>query len=144
MKRLLLPVALCLAGCSAVKLPTPTGRPMVALKNVDWKRASVAIAAYNFEKGRDIDRAEPGELVMYDAVTNPDGAEQVRSKTKYEIVNAGDSLLIHSHRYLTEDLDNEALDEALDRATLEIQQQELQEIARSLEAPAISQPVPER
>jgi hypothetical protein len=144
MKRLLLPLALCLAGCAAAKLPTPTGRPMVSVRNVDWKRVSVAIAAYNFEKGRDIDRAEPGELVLFDAVTAPDGTEQVRSRTKYEIVGVGDSLVIHSHRYLTSDLDNDAIDEALDRATLEIQQQELLEIARSLEQNSIAQPVGER
>jgi hypothetical protein len=75
MKKLLLPLAFCAIGCASAKLPTPTGRPMVAVRNVDWKRASVAIAAYNFEKGREIDRAEPGELVLYDAVKSPDGSE---------------------------------------------------------------------
>src|ERR1051325_5405655 len=134
MKRLLLPIALCLVGCAAPKLSTPTGRPMIAVRNVDWKRASVAIAAYNFEKGRDIDRAEPGELVLVDAVKSQDGSEQVRSKTLYQIIPSGDSLVIASHRFLTSDLDNDAIDKSLDRATLEIQQQELQEIARSLEA----------
>ena len=144
MKKLLLPLAFCVIGCASAKLPTPTGRPMIAVRNVDWKRASVAIASYNLEKGREIDRAEPGELVLYDAVTTPDGAEQVRSKTLYQIESAGDSLVIHSHRFLTSDLDNDAIDEALDRATLEIQQKELQEIARELEHPAIAQPARER
>lgn len=139
MKKLLLPLAFCCIGCATAKLPTPSGRPQIAIHNVDWKRASVAIAAYNFEKGREIDRAEPGELVLYDAVHAEDGTEQVRSKTVYQIVPSGDSLVIASHRFLTSDLDNDAIDEALDRATLEIQQRELQEIARELQESAIAE-----
>jgi hypothetical protein len=117
---------------------------MIAVRNVDWKRASVAIAAYNLEKGRQIDRAEPGELVLYDAVSSSDGGEQVRSKTVYQIVPEGDSLVIASQRFVTSDLDNEEIDEALDEPTLQIQQRELQEIARELSGEAIAQPQPER
>jgi hypothetical protein len=144
MKRLLIPFAIFCVGCSAAKLPTRSGGPMVAIRNVDWKRASVAIASYNLEKGREIDRAEPGELVLYDAVRSQDGSDEVRSKTVYQFTSEGDSLVIASHRFVTSDLDNESEDEMLDEPTLQIQQQELQEIARQIQQPSIAQPQPER
>lgn len=126
----LVAVGSILGGCSSARVNTASGRPEVSVGNADWKRASVAIASYNLSKGRQLDRANPNELVLYEAVPQTDGTEQVRSKIIYTIARRNDSMIIASHRFLTADLDDESADEAMDQATLELEQQELSEIAQ--------------
>ncbi|MDP4198564.1 MAG: hypothetical protein Q8922_00490 [Bacteroidota bacterium] len=137
MRKLLLPLAACsgiLVGCASGHLTTPSGHPEIAVRNADWKRASIAIAEYNLSKGREFDHVNPNELVLYEAVHGSDGTDEIHSKTVYTILPRNDSLVIESHRFFTSDLDDEAVSEALDQATLDLEQQELAEIARMMES----------
>jgi hypothetical protein len=128
-----------ITGCSSSgRLATPSGRPEITVPSADWRRASVAIAAYNLSKGRELDQTRPNELVLYEAVPSHDGSEQVTSKIVYLLVPRNDSLTIISHRFVTNDLDEENPDEAADQATLDAEQQELQQIARTLLSGSVS------
>jgi hypothetical protein len=123
---------LFLSACAGGgRLNTSTGKPLIALTKADWKRASVAIADYNLSKGRQLDVVRPNEIVLYEAVPAPDGAEQVTTKTIYTISSVNDSLLISSSRFQTDDLDDDSPAELNDQATLDAQQLELAEIARN-------------
>jgi hypothetical protein len=135
--RLLFPIAaLAMGGCATSgHLNTHSGHPEIAVKNRDWKAASVAIAAYNLSKGREIDKTKPDRLVLYEAVPASDGKLQVTSKVVYGLTQRNDSLIISSQRFVTDDLDDETADEATDQPTLDAQQQELDEIARMLVEP---------
>jgi len=130
---------LFLSACAgAGRLNTPTGKPFIGMRQVNWKQASVAIADYNFSKGRQLDVVKPNEIVLYDAVPGADGKEEVTSKTVYTLATNQDSLLISSHRYQTDDLEDNSPSELDDQASLDAQQQELTEIlnviARSMTA----------
>ena len=118
-----------LAGCASTgRLGTHSGRPEVVVPTSDWKRATIAITVYNFSKGRELDETRPSELVLYEAVPSLSG-EQVTSKIVYSLVPVGDSLIITSRRFVTDDLDEQNPDEAADQATLDTEQQELLQIA---------------
>ncbi|HWF44367.1 MAG TPA: hypothetical protein VG537_06975 [Candidatus Kapabacteria bacterium] len=131
--------SIAVAGCSSsVRLDTPSGKPEITVPTADWERASVAITTYNLSKGRELDQATPNELVLYEAVPSHDGNEQVTSKIVYVFVPRNDSLTITSHRFITDDLDEENLDEAADQATLDAEQQELQQIAGTIHTSLVS------
>ena len=113
----------------SARLTTRSGNPEITVHTTDWKQASVAIATYNLSKGRELDQTKPNELVLYEAVPSHDGAEQVTNKIVYDLIPENDGLTIISHRFVTNDLDEENPDEAADQATLDAEQQELQQIA---------------
>ena len=123
-------LSLAIGGCvSTGRLSTRSGRPEITIPSADWKRASVAIASYNLSKGRKLDIARPNEIVLYEAVPSHDGDEQITSKTVYSLTTCNDGLLIMSRRFLTNDLDEDDAGEEADQATLDAEQQELQQIA---------------
>ena len=122
-------------GCAPMgHVATTSGKPEVVVHGANWKTASVAIAEYNLSKGRKLDNVRPNQLVMYEAVASTDGTEEITSKTIYTFYTVGDSLLIDSHRYLTDDIDDSDISEANDQATYDMEQQELSAIAANIEA----------
>ncbi len=148
MKRIVLfGLLLSIVGCSGSgHLNTPSGKPQLTLRQEKVKdlssivkELSVAIASYNLSKGRELDQVRPNELVLYDAVKSADGSEQITSKTVYSFAIVGDSLTVFSRRYLTDDLDDATASEADDQATYDLEQQELQEIARNVISRAASE-----
>lgn len=61
------------------------------------------------------------------------GSEQIVGKIIYDYEFLPDSVIITSHRYWTHDLDDTTIAEAVDTATVDAEQQELSEIARSIQ-----------
>ncbi len=120
--------------------------PHIIVHDASWKQVSVAIAAYNLARGRKLDLVRPNELVLYRAKQAPDGSEQVTSKTVYDYLFMPDSVLITSHLYRTNDLDDTNAVEAEDSATYFAEQQELSAIAKAIGKPAdegeIAEPLP--
>ena len=121
---------------SAGTLDTLTGQPRIAVHGASWKTLSVAITEYNLSKGRKLDLATPNMLVLYDALPTSEGTEKVTSKTVYDYTFFPDSVIISCHRYWTSDLDDTSAREADDPATYDAEQQELTEIAKTVEQPA--------
>lgn len=137
-------IPLLLIGCApATHLTTPTGKPEIAIRDANWKTASVAIAEYNLSNGRKLDQVSADEIVLYEAVASSDGTEQITSKTVYVLVPTHDSVIIFSHRYFTDDLDDSNVSEADDQATYDAEQQELSAIAGRIAANAGPQAIAE-
>ena len=101
----------------------------------DWKEAAVAIASYNLSKGRELDRTMRDRMVLYEGVRTADGEQRITSKIIYSFLKQNDGIIISSTRFRTDDLDDDSASEALDQASLDVQQQELQEIAKTLDEP---------
>lgn len=122
-----------LVGCAQNgHLTTNSGKPEVRVSRSWLKRLPVAIASYNMNNGRHLDEAKRDAVVTFDGVKTADGAIEVRSKTIYNIVDNGDSVLVTSTRLMTDDLDDTDADEALDQPSLEEQQQDLNRIISRL------------
>jgi hypothetical protein len=126
------PLVVLICGCaSSGKLNTRSGRAEVMIPTIDWKQATIAIAVYNFSKGRELDETRPNEIVLYEAVPSESG-EQITSKLVYSLIPVGDGILITSRRFVTDDLDENNPNELADQATLDAEQQELQQIAHTI------------
>ena len=136
MKRLLLlTLGIGLWGCSSSKSLENFGTPHIVVRNANWEKISVAIAAFNFAKGRKLDLARPNELVLYDVQPDTSGSARlpIISKTVYEYAFSADSVVISSHLFRTHDLDDTSVAEDNGTATLLQEQNELSEIARSMD-----------
>ncbi|HEY3876248.1 MAG TPA: hypothetical protein VGM92_12285, partial [Candidatus Kapabacteria bacterium] len=92
------------------------------------------IAEYNFSKGRQLDQVLQRKIVTYEAVPAINGTEEVTFRNEYDLSSIDDSLVISSHRYVSDDLDNSEVAEADDQATYDMEQQELNAIAANITA----------
>jgi hypothetical protein len=129
-----------MACASNGHLMTSSGKPEVRISRTYLRQLPVAIASYNMNNGRHLDEAKRDAIVTYDGVKTADGMIEVRSKTIYRIIDTGDSIVVTSTRLMTDDLDDENAEVALDQPSLDEQQQELDQIiARLRQMPNDSQ-----